>query len=298
MWGSLDFGYATRRIICGDVGKTYGESCDVDNHAGLVRIEMSMIVAGTKKTVPSRSALHSRSLRYFLSVLIWLASRLYSPIRPCNMRSNLSKLTRCRKALINVLNFRVLGPMHLMLRLFQAHLMLGWLFILLTTMQFVPVASKVWIWFVSCFSGAEYCFFWSPSAIRPGDNILRTNLEVLLPSSYTWTILCLYFADLIRTLSVPLMLLTFFFHTKFHQAATVSRWNNAGCEKLGMRPSSRATRPLPWAMFEILALPGAVIFGIIPLLHAQCLHLFTRELAYTVSLKSRVFRGDSSNAVA
>lgn len=54
---------------------------------------------------------------------------------------------------------------------------------------------------------------------------------------------------------------------------------------LGIPPSPHCTRKLPWCFLDYLAVPGALAFGIAPLLYAQVCHLWTNRLAYKVSAK-------------
>lgn len=151
------------------------------------------------------------------------------------------------------------GIASLLFRLFQAHLMLGWLFIFALRDQLGG-------------------YFGSPQ--YPDPMMLMTN-EI-----YTWDLLwisfCLNMVTLIRGFSIVCTITTMILYDKYHHASAVKRWSKP---RAGIRPEDISLRYFPWSLIDLSAIVSGLLFGIIPLFHAQFLHLFTSKLDYTVSLK-------------
>lgn len=59
---------------------------------------------------------------------------------------------------------------------------------------------------------------------------------------------------------------------------------------LGMRPAPSSSRKLPWCLLDYLAVPGGLAFGVAPLVYAQVCHIWTDKLAYKVSAKPQATR--------
>lgn len=57
---------------------------------------------------------------------------------------------------------------------------------------------------------------------------------------------------------------------------------------LGIRPSPFSRRNLPWCLFDYIAIPAALFFGVAPLLYAQVRQIWTDRLVYRVSGKPQV----------
>jgi hypothetical protein len=59
---------------------------------------------------------------------------------------------------------------------------------------------------------------------------------------------------------------------------------------LGIRPSPFSRRNLPWCLFDYIAIPAALFFGVAPLIYAQVCQIWTDRLVYRVSGKAPVDR--------
>lgn len=57
---------------------------------------------------------------------------------------------------------------------------------------------------------------------------------------------------------------------------------------LGIRPSPFSRRNLPWCLFDYIAIPAALFFGVAPLIYAQVCQIWTDRLVYRVSGKPQV----------
>jgi len=63
---------------------------------------------------------------------------------------------------------------------------------------------------------------------------------------------------------------------------------------LGIRPSPFSRRSLPWCLFDYIAIPAALFFGVAPLIYAQVCQIWTDRLVYRVSGKPQVPTGATS----
>ena len=63
---------------------------------------------------------------------------------------------------------------------------------------------------------------------------------------------------------------------------------------LGIRPSPFSRRNLPWCLFDYIAIPAGLFFGVAPLIYAQVCQIWTDRLVYRVSGKPQVPTGAES----
>jgi hypothetical protein len=63
---------------------------------------------------------------------------------------------------------------------------------------------------------------------------------------------------------------------------------------LGIRPSPFSRRDLPWCLFDYIAIPAALFFGVVPLIYAQVCQIWTDRLVYRVSGKPQVSTSGAS----
>jgi hypothetical protein len=201
---------------------------------------------------------------------------------------------------------RMLPILVLLIRLYEAHLMIGHFVILVSIIVFWPPLRDL-------FKGT-YVFsapkadFWNWSVIesrwswRDKDRVLNTAIEL------AWR---LGVVGAVSTVSI------WIYHDRYHaeackrwtrQAPSVARESvknadekmdrlelvgsdlSAGFDPhdLGLRPSMVSERHLPHCLYEYVHMPGGLIFGAIPLLYSHFWHLWTDKLAYTVSAKPTV----------
>jgi hypothetical protein len=149
---------------------------------------------------------------------------------------------------------------NLIFRLFQAHVMLGWLFIFFVSGQFNRLEL---------------------TGIIHGTVVISHEARTW---SLLWVSVCMHMVNFIRSFSVVSTIMTMFLYEMYHHAGAVKRWNKP---QAGIRPQGVSLRRLPWSLLDLSAIMGGILFGIIPLFHAQFLHLFTSTLNYTVSVKSK-----------
>ncbi|KAG8833719.1 hypothetical protein FRC17_010182 [Serendipita sp. 399] len=187
----------------------------------------------------------------------------------------------------------------LLVRLYEAHLMIGHFVILVSIIVFWPPLRDL-------FKGT-YVFstpkadFWNWSVIedrwswKDKDRVLNTAIEL------SWRMGVFGFFCTI---------VIWIYHDRYHMEAC-KRWTrqnpsaskdseknietfgadtSAGFDPfdLGLRPSPFSERKLPTCLYEYVAMPGGLVFGAIPLLYSQFCHLWTNKLAYTVSAKPTV----------
>jgi len=145
---------------------------------------------------------------------------------------------------------------NLLFRLFQAHIMLGWLFILLISEKFYALETKP----IPVFSLATITQY----------------------ADIIWVAFCIRTVSILREFSVVAILASMLLYDMYHHAGAVKRWNKP---QSGVRSQNISLRRFPWSLLDLCAIIGGILFGIIPLFHAQFLHLFTSTLTYNVSLK-------------
>ena len=75
-------------------------------------------------------------------------------------------------------------------------------------------------------------------------------------------------------------------YDRYHQQCVKYRWEVGG-NRLGVQSCDRSERRAPRAMLDFLAMPAGFAFGVVPILHAQFMHMFTDRLTYTVSSKPK-----------
>ncbi|CCA74010.1 hypothetical protein PIIN_07964 [Serendipita indica DSM 11827] len=202
---------------------------------------------------------------------------------------------------------RLLPILVLLIRLYEAHLMIGHFVILVSIIVFWPPLRDL-------FQGT-YVFstpkadFWNWSVIedrwswKDKDRVLNTAIEL------SWRL---------GVLGALATVIIWIYHDRYHMEAC-SRWtrqhptkqvagqppmsatseknleifgtdNSAGFDAhdLGLRPSPFSERKLPRSLYEYVSMPGGLLFGAIPLLYSHFWHLWTDKLAYTVSAKPSV----------
>lgn len=92
-------------------------------------------------------------------------------------------------------------------------------------------------------------------------------------------------------------------HDFYHKAASETRWRESDAvlrawreggsvgrtpaRYLGIRSAQVYQRRWPKGIFDFLAIPAGLMYGVAPMLYAQLCHLHTDRLTYTVSAKSK-----------
>jgi len=163
------------------------------------------------------------------------------------------------------LELRMLPFVSLVARLYEAHLLMGHMMLLVALRIFTASPSK---------------FIGAPVSIVP----MLTGATLRDSAAFVeWAYLL---TDRMRTISLLFSIIMFIFYDRYHQQAVKYRWQVGG-NRLGVQSSDRSERPFPMAMVDFLAMPAGVVYGIIPILHAQFMHLFTDRLVYKVSFKPK-----------
>ena len=149
---------------------------------------------------------------------------------------------------------------NLLFRLFQAHVILGSLFIFVIRDQFNGFNS----------SGGYHDL-----------NSIRSHSGIW---DVAWVLFCIDLVNLIPGVSIFSTIATMLFYDMYHHAGAVKRRNKS---QAGIRPHSVSLKRFPWSLLDLCAIMSSIPFGIIPLYHAQFLHLFTSTLNYRVSIKTK-----------
>ncbi len=266
MWGSLDVGYTFRRLLSRNLEKSYlsRSFTSVKHSEHFVHLNGGSNIERKKVAEPRSTQYQSR----WSSQVPWWG-QINAPL----MQESCIGFVEASEKFKERANTKLFGVANLLIRLFQAHIMMGWLFMFLTIVPFFPI----------------------PINIQPHDTVSRSprlassrqssSISHLLIDAEFWIVFFVTFCTFVRVISIPLMTATFVLYYKYHQAAAVHRWTKVGRRKLGFRPHAVSTSQMPWAVLNLLAIPGCIIFAIIPLFHAQCSHIFTSWLVYKVSCK-------------
>ena len=246
-------------------------------------------------------------------------SPTHAEIRP-TVRSKNSRAAATKKQLESIGLTRIAAPapterrqdrtrflpiLILLIRLYEAHLMIGHFVILVSIIVFWPplrdLFSGSYVW------SAPKADFWNWAIVeetwswRDKDKVLVTAIEL------AWRL---------GVVGAVCTVIIWIYHDRYHQEAC-KRWSrqaeaannmpppSATDEKtietygadttagfdpldLGLRPSPYSERRLPGSLYEYVSMPGGLLFGAIPLLYSQFCHLWTDQLAYTVSAKPSV----------
>jgi hypothetical protein len=265
MWGSLDVGYAVRRLLSRNMEKSYlSHSVTSSKHSG----HFSHLNGGSN--IEPKEMAELRSTHYqpsWTSQVPWRA-----PTTAPLMQESFINFVEASEKFKEMASTKLFGVVNLLIRLFQAHIMMGWLFIFLAIVPFFPIPTDI------------QPHHTVPRSPRLASSQQSSSIIHILIHADSWIVFFVTFCTFVRVFSAPLMVATFVLYYKFHQAA-IHRWTKVGRRKLGLRPHAVSTRQMPWAVLDLLAIPGCIIFAILPLFHAQCSHIFTSWLVYTVSRK-------------
>lgn len=147
----------------------------------------------------------------------------------------------------------------LMSRLYEAHFNLGYLFILLTLAPYFN-------------PGLEPTPLWK---LRP-TTVASTGAQQL----DSVVLFATAVAAQLGTFAFICTALIFFYYEKFHHITTTKRWE--GKTHLGQRANQQSIRTFPSCLITYAAVPFTLVFGILPLYHAQASHIISNRL--TVSL--------------
>jgi len=93
-----------------------------------------------------------------------------------------------------------------------------------------------------------------------------------------WVTFCVRTVSILRGFSVIAILASMFLYNMYHHAGAVKRWSK---RQSGVSSQSISLRRLSWSLLDLSAIVGGILFGIIPLFHAQFLHLFTSTVSAT-----------------
>lgn len=164
-----------------------------------------------------------------------------------------------------MLSRRIMPFVSLVLRLYEAHLLMGHMLLL--------VALRI-------FSASTNEIVAAPAIIPPLPTLstISDGTEFL---AYAYDL-----TDRMRGASLLFTILMFAMYDRYHQTCVGYRWKLPG-GRLGVQSADRSLRPFPVACFDWFALPAGVVYGIVPLLQAQFMQLFTDRIVYTVSFKPK-----------
>lgn len=112
-----------------------------------------------------------------------------------------------------------------------------------------------------------------------------TKLSNVEPNQLMLSILGI--TSLVRTYGTIIpSVITWIFYEKYHEFVSFTRWQ---LYNFGKRPTLVSHRKSYLCILDwILAGPAGLLFYIVPMFHAQIMHLFTDELEYQVAVKPTV----------
>jgi hypothetical protein len=267
MWGALDVGYALRRVLSGNIGE---------------------LCVSSRLDIPDNNYEETKHLKNLTITPIDISELRSTQVKssttsssPLSIQESLIDLVKAsQEESIEISEIKIFGIVSLLLRLLQAHIMPGWLFIMLTIARFFPISTNIED-FIFSDSHLNRLSLESTSAT----SLLNPELPWVLHSA-TWIVFFVKFSRFVPFIVVPLTVATYLLYYKVHNTAAVDRWDTTCNRNLGLRSKIISVHHMPWTMLNLLAIPGCTIFLVVPLLHAQFLHLFTPWLVFRVSLKS------------
>lgn len=288
LWGSLDTGYALRRVITGDVGQAVSDEPSTATSGGLfsafivassdVRDETGRLRTPPNGQVQTNDLSLKGALDQSAFVLPWSGRDIKGSIS--NSKQGHRKRTMSMWSIFC-----------LFVRLYHAHLLLGHLSILsLSLLISRPPNFEA---YEMCRIGGQVEFGQvvdvarSPSLVAAAD-LLSSQFDWIFCSIPALVTTFIWLAKVIGGSSVISHIGVFLLYEGYHHHVANVRWKaNAS---LGFRPAEQSTRRLFRSIFEFACIPVGLFFSAFPLFHAQILHLFTNRLDYKVSIKPQSVR--------
>jgi hypothetical protein len=285
MWGSLDTGYGLTRLINRDFTadpqtETFASPVYRQAFPTVFTAESEAVIG--LKTIPEElgAAKHRRNFadEDFAtpspsdSSVSSSAASVVSADDEGTSDSSLSEVEESYNEKVGLvrpveeqLSRKIVPFISLCMRLYEAHLLMGHMLLLVTMRVFTTSTSE--------------------ALAPPTFEIPILTLEKLTSGAefVSWAYA---FTDRMRAASLVFSIIMFMFYDRYHQQAAKYRWQVPG-GRLGVQSSDRSYRSFPFAMFDYFAMPAGIVYGIIPILHAQFMHLFTDRLVYTVSFKPK-----------
>ncbi|RXK36761.1 hypothetical protein M231_05996 [Tremella mesenterica] len=292
MFGSLDCGYFVTRLLTGDFTPTGPEFQD-----DIPSSTHTIFTSHLDSSIPDQVGLELKpSLRpppYSISSLAQPIPIIAAQVKDMSLADismNDASLSSVDSELeadekVNLIKsdgyfspppLKLTSFVSLMGRLYEAHLLMIHMVIFLLTRSFAHLPGEP-----SNPPGLV------PSLVIFQDDVLLVNWAIGV-------------ADKLRSLLLPMTLVLLLLLDRYHQQCVLHRWTTPGAsERLGQQSSSRSYRKFPLSLLDFFGFPAGIIFGVIPLLHAQTLHLFTNRLTYKVSFKpqSKEERPDEEKAL-
>ncbi|ORX39820.1 hypothetical protein BD324DRAFT_607033 [Kockovaella imperatae] len=90
--------------------------------------------------------------------------------------------------------------------------------------------------------------------------------------------------DRYRGISPIFLLIGLFLYELYINETVTGRWKRAG-DRLGIQSTDQRSKRMLRSLLDVAFVPIATVLAVVPLFHAQFLHLFTERLEYRVSLK-------------
>ncbi|KAL9940526.1 hypothetical protein V8E36_000014 [Tilletia maclaganii] len=342
LWGSLDFGYCWHRLLTGQ----FGQSVKQESYMALTTSEEDEL---DDTPFHNKSALPMKQISIFSEdAHVQLASPTSTIGTEATAVEDVPELTlqpdkakmyedyhdgivvptprraEDEEALMltaqsepqsdETLKIRWMPILSVMVRLYEAHLMLAHVSILMTILRLYPkVAHRNGHysfgdpWTRHCnFATCSTAFFstpWASSADVPADLAPGMQPAWMMPD----IIICA--VQLAQMFSIGGILATVGMcaaHDFYHRAAAFTRWQESNtifsrwqqgsirtpdgkppARYMGMEPLQRFQRKWPRAILDFAAVPSALLYGVFPMIYAQTRHLWTVKLTYVVSAKGK-----------
>ncbi|KAE8246694.1 hypothetical protein A4X13_0g5671 [Tilletia indica] len=353
LWGSLDFGYCWHRVLTGKFGQTRKQN----NYMALTTSEDEL----DDTPFCDKSALPMKQISIFTEdAHAQLASPASSintdataveDMPELNLQSGKGKAygdydgiivptprrAEEEEALMFTaqsepqsdysLKMRFMPMISVMTRLYEAHLMLAQVTLLMAILRIYPSVvhrngHMSWSdpWPRHCtLTTCTTAFFSTPFASSAD---VPTNLAPGMQPAWMMPDVIICAMRLAQMLSIAGIIATVGMcasHDYYHRAGAYIRWFESNtlysrwqqgsirtpdgkppARYLGMEPLQRFHRKWPRALVDFAAVPSAVLYGVFPMFYAQVRHIWTVKLTYVVSAKGKgvIVAPQTADAVA
>ncbi|KAK0551051.1 hypothetical protein OC846_003429 [Tilletia horrida] len=352
LWGSLDFGYCYHRFLTGAIGQTVKntdymtlteEDEELDETPYLEKGSLPMkqisiedahvdLSSPTSSVGTDTTAVEEVPEFSLPSGKVKLYEDFHDGIvvptpRRAEEDDALLLTAQSEPCSDDTLKMRWMPMLSILARLYEAHLMLAHVTILMSILRVYPSVvhrngHMSWAdpWARHCTMGTcTTAFFSTPfasSADVPSDLAPGMQPAWMMPDIIICAVRLANILGMGGILATVCMCAT---HDFYHRAGAFVRWQESNtifsrwqqgsirtpdgkppARYLGMEPPQRFQRKWPKALLDFAAVPSALLYGVFPMIYAQTRHLWTVKLTYVVSAKGKsvIVAPQTADAVA
>lgn len=320
LWGSLDWGYCWHRVLTLSFGQSsqspvaYVAAMQNGDDSDRSSIPLSPIF-GSRVGTPSSHSSVEDGVAVKISEVDQLPQYASPKMSPSRMEARDEEeeaflVSSLPNDNVNLLR-RAFRFTVLLTRLYEAHLMVAHLFLMMFVLTFLPKVvhrngsmsfiepyDRTCTWDI-CMHAVNVTPFTTtanvPTDVPPGMQPFWMMPDIM--------ICALQAARSIGALGIVATVVMCIFHDYYHAEACTGRWKrseealaawratgSAGpvpTSYIGIRSKSVSPRKWPKALLTYTAVPAGLLYGILPLLYAQLHHLTTNKMTYVVSAKGK-----------